>query len=353
MIVTVVIPAYNQARYLPAALECVLAQRGVDLDVVVVDDGSTDETPQVLRPYEGRVRTLRQDNAGVSAARNLGIAALRGDAVLFLDADDLLGGNALASQAAFLQAHPEADMAVCRNGIFGACDGQGMPEVFDEWPLFSGDYDVHVCHFNIAPIHAFLCRRKVVEAVGGFDASLVGCEDHDFWLRALHLGFTARRNPEPLVYYRKHEASATTDAHRLYRHDGLLQLRIAELLDRDAGFPRKRCEGLLANAAGSALTALRIHEREPDLARALLDIAVRRLDQAQDTGSAAGSDLTSWFLHRLLSFAAGERPAPLDPGGRLKAALAGVLARAPGLAPGYRRESDPAAKALALAAKMY
>lgn len=352
MMVSVVIPAYNQAKFLPDTLESVLGQRGCDFEIIVVDDGSTDGTPSVLRSFSRRVRQLRQNNAGVSAARNLGLAEVRGDAVMFLDSDDLLGENTLASQAAFLGSHPEVDIAVSRNRLFEECDADGSPKAIDEWPLFRGDYDVHICHFNIAPIQALLCRRKVVEAVGAFDTTLIGCEDHDYWLRAMELGFKVMRNPEPIVYYRKHSASATTDVDRLYKFDGLLQMRIAGILDSNPHFPCKRREGLLANAAGAVLTALRVFKNEKDMARALLEVALRRLGQVESLGPSGGSELMSYFLHRLMSFAAGQRPVPLDPQGRLKAALAGVLARVPELMADFREGDDPAVKAITLAGKM-
>ena len=99
-LVSVIIPAYNYAHFLGDAVESVLVQRedGIDVDIVIVDDGSTDDTPNVIRGFGDAVRSIRQVNQGLAAARNTGIAAARGDFLLFLDADDMLTRGTLAGQ---------------------------------------------------------------------------------------------------------------------------------------------------------------------------------------------------------------------------------------------------------------
>ena len=125
MRITVVTPAYNAAPYVADALRSVLGQTHHDLRLVVVDDGSTDATTAVVTGFsDSRLSLIRQPNAGVAAARNRGMAAAEGDALLFLDADDWLAPTALATLAATLDAAPEAVAAV---GAYARVDAEGQP----------------------------------------------------------------------------------------------------------------------------------------------------------------------------------------------------------------------------------
>ena len=105
--ISVVIPAYNHGRFLREAIDSVLAQTYAPLEIIVVDDGSTDDTEQIVRSYGDRVRYIRQQNAGVGAARNNGIANARGEYVAFLDSDDLWLPEKLAVQVEYMRRHPE------------------------------------------------------------------------------------------------------------------------------------------------------------------------------------------------------------------------------------------------------
>ena len=117
-LVSIVVPTHNYGHFLPQALDSALSQMDVDLEVIIVDDGSTDETSEVIASYAGLVSSIRQDNRGLSAARNTGLAIARGEFLVFLDADDILGPGVLASQNAFLQNNPQTWMAVCRSFFF-------------------------------------------------------------------------------------------------------------------------------------------------------------------------------------------------------------------------------------------
>ena len=165
-LVSVIIPSYNYAEYLSTTLNSVLAQRLEDIEVVLVDDGSTDATADVLKSYRDRIDYIYQEKAGLSAARNTGINNSTGEFILFLDADDILGPGSIASQVKYLQRNPSAFVAVCENKLFREKDNNGQPKPFGSWPLYRKNLTVHLCYFNIAPPHAFLFRRQAIVETG-------------------------------------------------------------------------------------------------------------------------------------------------------------------------------------------
>jgi glycosyltransferase involved in cell wall biosynthesis len=111
--VSLIIPTYNYARCLHEAIESALAQTHPRVEIIVVDDGSTDDTPTVLAKYHGRITGLRQTNRGLAAARNTGLRVAGGDYVAFLDADDVMASNKLAEQAAVLDSDPKIGWTYC------------------------------------------------------------------------------------------------------------------------------------------------------------------------------------------------------------------------------------------------
>ena len=254
--VSVIIPTYNYARYLPETLNSVFCQNIADLEVVIVDDGSTDDTKRVLEPYSQSIKYVYQENGGQSAARNNGIKNCSGEFLLFLDADDILAPNVIEKQKDFLNTNPHCDICVCRNKLFHETTVDGHPKVYDQWNLFHSALDVHLCFLNIAPPHAFFCRRQAVLETGDFDTSVNGCEDYDFWLRAAVIGHIPTSNPSTIVYYRRHPDSVSANANLQYPIDVTMHQRVAQLLRNFPDFPKgKRIEGLLAFAAGALRTA--------------------------------------------------------------------------------------------------
>jgi GT2 family glycosyltransferase len=243
-VLSVVVPAYNYARFLDAALSSVAAQ-GVDgLEVIVIDDGSSDDTAAVVARH-ARVRYVHQNNAGLSAARNHGLRLAQGELLTFLDADDLLAPGSLAARVRFMQTHPACGVTVCRNRQFYDA---GRRRWLGRWYLPRERLDVRLCHFNIAPPHAFMLRRGVVAAVGEFDTGLRACEDHDYWLRALEQGAMPRYCPVGEVWYRKHGASMSADNANQVHHDSLLHERVFDALFVRATLP-------VAHSLGAALAA--------------------------------------------------------------------------------------------------
>jgi GT2 family glycosyltransferase len=263
-LVTVIMPAYNQARYLPAALDSVLGQTFRDFEIVVVDDGSTDETPQILARYG--VRCIRQENAGLPAARNTAIAAARGRWLAFLDSDDVWQPAYLATTMAALERVPEAV------GAFAAwlyIDGDGRPLDQAVRP-FGGDERRLVAELDwrnaLLPSAAVVSRAAVV-ACGAFDTGLAACEDWDLWLRLRAHG-RLLLVPEVLMLYRSHGESMTDDPLRIERERLKVNAKHHGPLEGPpAGWPEKRRRAAGFTYFTTALAYLRQGEMAAALGR--------------------------------------------------------------------------------------
>lgn len=172
--ISVIIPAYNHASTLPKCLDSVLAQRGVGIEIIVVDDGSTDDTTAVLGRYrlDARITILHQGNRGSNPARNRGFEASKGERVIFLDADAVLTPDTLAALSNALDLHPEAAYAYC-DFRFG-------------WKRFkTGPFDPERLKRRNTIHTAALLRR---EAFPGFDETIHRFQDWDVWLTMLAKG---------------------------------------------------------------------------------------------------------------------------------------------------------------------
>ncbi len=184
MRVSVVIPTYNCAAYLPTCLEGVFAQTWRDLEVIVVDDGSTDGTGDALRPWMEKIRCIRQANAGVAAARNAGICSSSGPLVAFLDADDLWAERKLELEVAALTAEPGAGL-VCSDFSIEHADGTVLDSYFRQ----RGGYEtgrvfsplVRSCFIFTSTV---IMRRSLIDTLGGFNESIGWGDDYNMWLRA-------------------------------------------------------------------------------------------------------------------------------------------------------------------------
>lgn len=177
--VSVLIPAYNQGRYLEETLRCVFGQSLSPFEVVVVDDGSTDDTETVLEPFRNRIRYHRQEHAGIGASRNRCLAMAKGNALAFLDADDLWPEKSLELRARVLAENPDVD------GVVGMVEQFLSPDVSPELR-----HRFHVPEgATVARLAgATLLRRDAVERVGRFDQSLKVGETVDWVARAQAAG---------------------------------------------------------------------------------------------------------------------------------------------------------------------
>lgn len=229
-LVSVVIPAYNAAWCLGRALDSVLAQTWPALEILVVDDGSSDATPAVLERYGSRIRVIRQANAGMSAARNSGIAAARGALLAFLDADDWWRPEKVARQVSVLQARPEVGFCSTTAELSGP-EGQRL----GQWVCEHEAHElVEALLAGSAPIaggaSSVMVRREVLKRAGPFDPAMRGAEDPDLWIRLAALSPYAWLR-EPLTVVTRNPASVSRDREAmragalrlLAKHRGLLR----------------------------------------------------------------------------------------------------------------------------------
>jgi glycosyltransferase involved in cell wall biosynthesis len=290
--ISVIIPAYNAARTIGTAVDSVLGQTFEDLELLVVDDGSVDDTPTVVEARsDPRVTVIRGANAGVSTARNRGLERATGTAVAFLDADDVWEPRKLERQFEALQLHPDAGMCFATAAI-----------VDDELRPIGTDVAAKRADYTAALLlegnviagggSGAMVRSSVIEQVGPFDPQLSQCADWDMWLRmSVVTEFMAL--DEPLVLYRSAAGSMSSDP-------GLLERDTLALLDKffagESAAPYRSKRGsAYANQrmvlAGSYLHSRRLRDAlrcvaaavrdDPRSAAGLLSVPLRWADRAR------------------------------------------------------------------------
>lgn len=217
---SVIIPTYNRGLCVTEAIDSVLGQTLGDFEVIVVDDGSTDDTQVRLAVYGDRIRVIRQVNAGVSAARNAGMAAANGEWIGFLDSDDTWMPEKLERQMADLALHPGAvghavDVALCGVGgrVVSLWEGRGIGEEFEKSPVRARPLEdvLGVAFYT----QAVLLKREVVERVGGFKVGMQIHEDVEFLARVALIGaFVVNRYLGVKVRRMESEASSLSSIHQ-------------------------------------------------------------------------------------------------------------------------------------------
>jgi len=200
--ISVVMPCFNAEIYIAEAIESVLGQTYRDVELIVVEDGSRDSTPHIVKKYGSRILALTGEGKGPYPARNRGIAAASGEFLAFLDADDYWDARCLQElHEALMQ--KEADLAYCGWQNVGSYPGGREPYVPHDY--MAGDPVLEFLQSCPWPIHAALTRRAVIDGIGGFSERRHSAMDYDLWLRVL--GATRRmvRVPKVLAFYRWHE----------------------------------------------------------------------------------------------------------------------------------------------------
>jgi glycosyltransferase involved in cell wall biosynthesis len=212
---SVVIPVYNLARFVGEAIESVLAQTlpPEQVEIIVVDDGSTDGSSEIVQKFVPRVRHLRQENRGLCAARNAGIAVARAPFLSFLDADDRFLPEKLAAQLAVFDARP--DVGLVYTG-FRYVDDAGAPLPQIGWTRLEGDLFATLVLGNLIHPHVALVRREAVERAGGFDERLSPAGDWDLWLRISRPGLRWACVDRVLAEYRVRHDAMHQDVARMH-----------------------------------------------------------------------------------------------------------------------------------------
>jgi len=227
--ISVIIPTYNHAQYLGEAIESVLSQDYPDMEVIVVDDGSTDNTQEVSSRYHGKITFIEQPNGGCALARNAGLNAATGEYIVFLDSDDSLLPGSLLIRAQYLDKHPKVGM-VCGDVI----------EVYDERnqrrkslrvrpPKHPENFRWETVEF-CATTSSVMARRTCFLTAGNFEATLRQGQDWHMWVRlALHTNMVYL--PLPIAFYKIHDSNVTLDVTRVNHYN-----RIASRLIVDAPY---------------------------------------------------------------------------------------------------------------------
>lgn len=217
--VDIIVPAYNAAAFLPAALDSVVAQTSPDWRILLVDDGSTDSTPEIAREYAARLGdrlvSIRQPNAGLPAARNTAIRHSTAELMALLDADDIWLPRRLELSLAAFQGRPEVGLAY---GFNARVDAEGR--VLDSFTRPSAHPEGSVARYIYMreldlPCPTVTFRRQAALDAGLFDETLRASEDRDLWVRIAHT-YQVRLIPEVIAHYRVSPHAMTTDPERMF-----------------------------------------------------------------------------------------------------------------------------------------
>lgn len=216
--VSVIVPCYKQAEYLPETLESVLAQTYPKWECVIVNDGSPDNTEEIANEFlakDNRFKYIRKENQGVSAARNVGISKSKGEFVLPLDADDLIDSSYIGKAVGRFVQYPETKLVYCKADKFGKEVGY--------WDL--GEYEYEKLLWYNCIFCTAMFRRADFDLTKGYNVNMNhGIEDWDFWLTLLKKNDLVYRINEVLFHYRIKEESRTVELKNKFFHEAMIQL---------------------------------------------------------------------------------------------------------------------------------
>jgi len=249
-LVSVIIPTYNRSGFLKQAVESVLNQTYRNLELLIIDDGSTDDTRPVIEQYarrDLRVRYLEQENAGVPAARNRGISSSRGDYLLFLDDDDMLLPYAVQKMLSFLKQQGEDVKLVYGDAFFYHQDGgrkvlSDLPSIADR----TGLYRQFLGGDPILSVFVMVEKNAVLEA-GMFDPSFHYCQDYDLWMKIL-LRHRIAKLRIPVAIYRVHEAQRVKNRALVRFYSDCVALKLLQAIKPGDLFPEITGKKELADA---------------------------------------------------------------------------------------------------------
>lgn len=222
--ISIVIPSYNAAHFLPKAIESIRRQTSRVDEVIVVDDGSSDDTEQVIKSLGDDIIYIRQNNSGVSTSRNKGIKKAGGDFIAFLDADDIWLPQKVERQLEVFARHPHAGLVACDRAEIDNEDNVILASLFKK----QGLHDLFVelagrpipnvlsklIRTNFIPTSSVIVRKSALEKVGDFDTTIRYGEDLELWAR-IAMEFDIVCLPDVLTHYRRHDENATNATEKL------------------------------------------------------------------------------------------------------------------------------------------
>lgn len=294
--VDVIIPAFNAAKYLPAAIESVVSQTFDDWQILLVDDGSTDNTADVVAPfldrYGSKITYIKQNNRGLPAARNTAIRASTSEFLALLDADDVWLPCRLSESLSVLQERPQAGLAY---GLITHIDPAGrLGGTFQGNPRHSeGNIAAHIYMRKVElPCPTITFRRRCLDEVGIFDETMRATEDRDLWLR-IALRYEVAFVPKVLAYYRVSPNSMSTDPQRMLR----AQLQFIRKHYGSEGCGLRPRQIALARAYKQRAEALKVRNRPwPALMSSMRALILYPLDM--DNLRTTGSLFVNWIDRR-------------------------------------------------------
>lgn len=302
---SVVIPCYNAATFLPETINSLLGQTRPPLEIIVVDDGSTDHSAEIVASAWPGVRLIRQANQGESVARNVGLGAARSDYILFLDADDLLAAEALDRLSNAVTSAPGA-VAVMGTAVFSDDPGAPFERHVPQYPAFFPA----IVHTNFGPPHCWFTPRSLALDVGGFRQDLIHSEDWEFWGRIALAGARLVCVPYEGALYRRHPQSQVATAPKASVFRG--RLVVAETLATGL-LQQPRLLDQAGEAMFWSLWAMLIQARTGGVPPGELQGAERLLRQLANEGPARLRRSPSAMAIRYLGVRATERLRALSP----------------------------------------
>lgn len=213
-LVSVIIPSYNSEKYVGKAIESVLTQSYENIECIVVDDGSTDNTASVAKSFEPRIKSIYQKNAERSAARNTGIGIATGKYISFLDSDDSIYPSKIADQVAFLERNADCDAVYSKVKLFR--DETPESPFTLERITPSGDILDTLLYGNFITVHSPLIRKSAIEKIHGFNPALSHNEDWEFFLRLALSGVRFGFIDEYHALCRMHQSNTSRDEIRMH-----------------------------------------------------------------------------------------------------------------------------------------
>ena len=297
-LVSIIIPAYNVEEWVAEAVDSALAQTYPRVEVVVVNDGSTDGTAEIIAGYGDRIVVVEQENRGLGAARNSGLRAAHGSLIGLLDADDIWLPERLDAVVPLLMARPEIGMVTSNSYVMEGstptlkqCYGDRRKHPF---PAREEDQLDEIAHRNFLFV-SVVFRKDLVDRFGGFDGTMRRSEDYELWTRFLVNGARAAYVPDSLGYYRVRPGSLSASPEQWGAHLSVLERHLPALWKQGArGSARDAFEiGELLAARGDRRRALQFFSyavRGPELERSarlrMSGVAVRRVALGpRDSGS--------------------------------------------------------------------